>query len=104
MSQITHHVAISGMTCGGCSGRVTNVLANTPGVIQAEISHESNSGVIVSTDEISIQEIKENVCDVSHRVSSIEDTITIMKTHWWKIATVVICGVFGVDMGADMLN
>ncbi len=51
-----------------------------------------------------IQEIKENVCDVSHRVSSIEDTITIMKTHWWKIATVVICGVFGVDMGADMLN
>ena len=61
MSQITHHVAISGMTCGGCSGRVTNVLANTPGVIQAEISHESNSGVIVSTDEISIQEIIEIV-------------------------------------------
>ena len=59
MSQITHHVAISGMTCGGCSGRVTNVLANTPGVIHAEISHESNSGVIVSTDEISIQEIIE---------------------------------------------
>ena len=61
MNQITHHVAISGMTCGGCSGRVTNVLANTPGVIQAEISHESNSGVIVSTDEISIQEIIEIV-------------------------------------------
>ena len=61
MSQITHHVAISGMTCGGCSGRVANVLENTPGVIQAEISHESNSGVIVSTDEISIQEIIEIV-------------------------------------------
>ena len=57
MSQITHHVAISGMTCGGCSGRVASVLEKTPGVVQAEISHESNSGVVVSTDEISIQEI-----------------------------------------------
>lgn len=57
MSQITHHVAISGMTCGGCSGRVANVLENTPGVIQADISHESNSGVVISTDEISMQEI-----------------------------------------------
>ncbi len=57
MSQITHHVAILGMTCGGCSGRVANVLENTPGVIQAQISHESNSGVVISTDELSMQDI-----------------------------------------------
>lgn len=69
MSQITHHVAISGMTCGGCSGRVTNVLENTPGVIQAEISHESNSGVVVSTDEISIQKIIEIVNNTGFEAS-----------------------------------
>ncbi len=69
MSQITHHVAILGMTCGGCSGRVSNVLENTPGVIQAEISHESNSGVVVSTDEVSIQEIIEIVKNTGFEAS-----------------------------------
>lgn len=69
MSQITHHVAILGMTCGGCSGRVSNMLENTPGVIQAEISHESNSGVVVSTDEVSIQEIIEIVKNTGFEAS-----------------------------------
>jgi len=69
MSQITHHVAILGMTCGGCSGRVSNVIENTPGVIQAEISHESNSGVVVSTDEVSIQEIIEIVKNTGFEAS-----------------------------------
>lgn len=69
MSQITHHVAILGMTCGGCSRRVSNVLENTPGVIQAEISHESNSGVLVSTDEVSIQEIIEIVKNTGFEAS-----------------------------------
>lgn len=69
MSRITHHVAILGMTCGGCSGRVSNVLENTPGVIQAEISHESNSGVVVSTDEVSIQEIIEIVKNTGFEAS-----------------------------------
>jgi hypothetical protein len=51
-----------------------------------------------------IQEIKETVCDVGHRVTSIESTINTMKTHWWKIASVVIFGIFGMDIGSEMLT
>ena len=81
MSQITHHVAILGMTCGGCSGRVSNVIENTPGVIQAEISHESNSGVVVSTDEVSIQEIIEIIRKNPHHSSYIFDSRYVDTIH-----------------------
>ncbi len=51
-----------------------------------------------------LAEIKESVHEMNHRVSAIESTINTIKTHWWKIASVVIAGIFGLDMGADMMN
>ena len=51
-----------------------------------------------------ILDIKEKIYDVGHRVTSIEATINAMKTHWWKIATIVIGGIFGIDIGSEMLN
>ncbi|HJM54707.1 MAG TPA: cation transporter [Poseidonia sp.] len=57
MEEITHLLSITGMTCSSCSQRVTNVLNNVPGVISAEISHEKNSGTIVASDTITVEEI-----------------------------------------------
>ena len=57
MSEVTHTLTITGMTCGGCSGRVTRVLEGTEGVISADISHQSNSGVIVTTEALSTDDV-----------------------------------------------
>lgn len=57
MSEVTHTLTIIGMTCGGCSGRVTRVLEATEGVISAKISHQSNSGVIVTTEDLSTDDV-----------------------------------------------
>ena len=61
MSERTHVVHISGMTCSGCSGRVSSVLMSNPGIIEANISHDTNSGVIVTDDSISTQKILEMI-------------------------------------------
>ena len=57
MSEVTHTLTINGMTCGGCSGRVTRVLEATEGVIRAEISHQNNAGVIVTTEALSTDDV-----------------------------------------------
>jgi Cu+-exporting ATPase len=57
MAEITHQLTITGMTCGGCSGRVVNALEATPGVLHADISHQTNSGVIVTTDTVSTEDL-----------------------------------------------
>ena len=44
---------INGMTCGGCSGRVKGVLEMNLNVESAEISHETNSGVVKTNGQIS---------------------------------------------------
>lgn len=54
----THTMHIRGMTCDGCSGRVSSVLLSNPGIIEAKISHNSNSGVIVADETILPREIK----------------------------------------------
>ncbi|DAC30937.1 MAG TPA: heavy-metal-associated domain-containing protein [Candidatus Poseidoniales archaeon] len=53
----TYTMHIGGMTCDGCSGRVSSVLLSTPGIIEAKISHNSNSGVIVAHESFSSREI-----------------------------------------------
>jgi len=54
----TYTMHIRGMTCDGCSGRVSSVLLSNPGIIEAKISHNSNSGVIVADETILPREIK----------------------------------------------
>ena len=48
---------INGMTCGGCSGRVKGVLEKNLNVESAEISHETNSGVVKTNGQISAEEL-----------------------------------------------
>ena len=57
MADRTYTMHIRGMTCDGCSGRVSSVLLSNPGIIEAKISHNSNSGVIVADETILPQEI-----------------------------------------------
>ena len=39
-------LAITGMSCSGCSGRVQRALADTPGVIEAEVDLEAGSAEV----------------------------------------------------------
>ena len=48
---------INGMTCGGCSGRVKGVLEMNLNVESAEISHETNSGIVKTNGQISAEEL-----------------------------------------------
>ncbi len=70
MSEVVHNLTITGMTCGGCSGRVTRVLEATPGVISATISHEQNSGVITTTSQLSTENIVGIVNDTGFNASA----------------------------------
>ena len=57
MAEVTHELTITGMTCGGCSGRVLRGLESTPGVVSAKISHETDSGVIVTTEALTTDDV-----------------------------------------------
>ena len=70
MSEVVHNLTITGMTCGGCSGRVTRVLEATPGVINANISHEQDSGVITTTSQLSTEDIVAIVNDTGFNASA----------------------------------
>ena len=70
MGEITHTLTITGMTCGGCSGRVLRVLQATPGVLRADISHESDSGVIITTDALTTDDVVAIVARTGFGVSA----------------------------------
>ncbi|MCH1540214.1 MAG: heavy-metal-associated domain-containing protein [Candidatus Poseidonia sp.] len=70
MSETTHTLRITGMTCGGCSGRVLRVLQSTPGVLHAEISHETDSGIITTTDQLSTQDVVNIVASTGFGVTA----------------------------------
>jgi copper chaperone CopZ len=46
-------VAIKGMTCGHCEGRVSNEIMAIPGVIGVVVSAEKAHAIITSESEIS---------------------------------------------------
>jgi copper chaperone CopZ len=70
MSEIIHNLTITGMTCGGCSGRVTRVLDATLGVISATISHENDSGVITTTSQLSTEDVVNIINDTGFNASA----------------------------------
>ena len=70
MSERVHQLVITGMTCGGCSARVAKVLNATPGVLQTTISHETGSGVVVTTDALSTQDVVDIVASTGFAVSA----------------------------------
>jgi len=57
MGENTHRLLINGMTCGGCSSRLTTVLMANEHITGAEISHELDSGIITASENMSIGEI-----------------------------------------------
>jgi len=57
MAQRSHMLAITGMTCDGCSERVANVLKATTGVIEVNISHQTDSGVVLTDETLSTLDI-----------------------------------------------
>ena len=50
-----------------------------------------------------ITHIKENVSEVNYRLTSVEETIALIKAQGWKIAALVIFGIFGMDIGMEQL-
>lgn len=61
MASIVHTLTITGMSCGGCSSRLTGVLEKSPGIIAADISHETASGVITTNGSLSIAQVIERI-------------------------------------------
>ncbi|MBT61150.1 MAG: hypothetical protein CMA63_06345 [Euryarchaeota archaeon] len=57
MAETIHTLAITGMTCGCCSGRVTRALLATPGVLNAMISHEDHSGNILASTDVKVSQL-----------------------------------------------
>lgn len=57
MDHVVHRLQITGMSCGGCSSRLKGALENHPEVLVADVSHSTDSGVITTTENISVQEV-----------------------------------------------
>ncbi len=56
-----HRLTIDGMTCGGCSGRVTRVLETMDGVERAEIDHVEGTGVVTTASTVTMDMVLEAV-------------------------------------------
>ena len=70
MNQVAHALKITGMTCGCCSGRVMRVLEATPGVIQADISWQSHAGIVITTPNITTEQVMAIVASTGFGVSA----------------------------------
>ena len=70
MTGDVYQVLIDGMTCSGCSSRLSRVLSGNQQVARADISHETNSGVITTSGGITIEEICAIINDAGFTVRS----------------------------------
>lgn len=70
MSQRTHYLTISGMTCGCCSGRINRVLKANPNVLETMISFESEQGAVLTTDALSTEEVVKMVAATGFTVTA----------------------------------
>ena len=57
MGERVHKLSIQGMTCGGCSNRVKRVLEQNLEVVNANVSFETNSGVITTTEKLTTEQL-----------------------------------------------
>ena len=65
----TTTIAIKGMTCGHCEGRVTNELKKIDGVTEVVASAESANAVITSTAEIAAASIEKAIVDAGYKLA-----------------------------------
>ena len=61
MAEIVHKLKINGMTCGGCSKRISTVLSGVSWVIDVDISHESNNGYVTTSSDVSVDRVIEMI-------------------------------------------
>jgi len=61
MAPVFYTLPITGMSCGGCSSRLTGVLEKSPGITAADVSHETASGVITTNGSVSIAQVIERI-------------------------------------------
>jgi len=61
MAPVVYTLNIDGMSCGGCSSRLTGVLEKSPGITAANVSHETASGVITTNGSVSIAQVIERI-------------------------------------------
>ena len=57
MVERVHKLAIFGMTCGGCSISAKLVLESIHDVLDAVVSHENDSGVITTTENLTTDNV-----------------------------------------------
>ena len=65
-------IKIKGMMCEHCENRVKTALESLPGVVSAEVSHESGSAAVVLSAEIPDSELKKAVENEGYKVISIK--------------------------------
>ena len=70
MTEQVHALNITGMTCSGCSDRIIRVLEAIPGVLKADISHETDSGVVTTSKELSTRQVLEIIQSTGFEASS----------------------------------
>lgn len=59
---------IEGMMCTHCSGRVKKALEDLPGVLSAEVSHESGTAVVTLSTPVDDATLKKAVEDQGYQV------------------------------------
>jgi len=65
----TTTIAIKGMTCGHCEGRVTTELKKIEGVTEVVASAESANAVITSATEIATASIEKAIVDAGYKLA-----------------------------------
>ena len=57
MTERVHKLTILGMTCGGCSSRLKQVLEANPEILDVKVSFEKDSGVITTTEKLTTHNV-----------------------------------------------
>lgn len=65
-------VNIEGMSCGHCSGRVTNALNELEGVTNVQVDLAENRAVVEVSDAVTDAQLKEAVEDAGYDVTGIQ--------------------------------
>ncbi len=68
---MTKTMNVTGMHCGGCSGRLQRTLEALPEVEKAEASHETGIVVVTLASELSDEALKSTVEGAGFTVNSI---------------------------------
>ena len=59
---------VNGMMCGGCENRVKNAIKNIEGVENVTADHNTGKVIVISTNEVSEEIIKETLEDIGYEV------------------------------------